>query len=335
MRDVIVLVPGFAASELKRFKNQWVRPEKLWLSTIDVIWNGILELDLETDIANEKEYLVLPSGILEAYYQPFMEWFRRGGYEVLTFPYDWRRDIRTNGAKLLERLNKLVTEDAEITVVGHSMGGLVAACALQNLDPQHAQKVPRFVTCGTPWQGSFRAVELLTGEHDTFKRILSYNAIFSAKTKYHWREDMKRVVATWEGVYDMLPSPDLLALYETAPEADPWTGNAIRNSNVFIHRASLDAALLRRPTGTALPAGIQHTNYLGIDRETAGPMPSVSDGSYDFYFRSLLGDGTVPESSARPPRAFNSNTVTMDAEHEQFCNEPAFLASLTRLLNRS
>jgi alpha-beta hydrolase superfamily lysophospholipase len=62
------------------------------------------------------------------------------GKNFFTFPYDWRREAR-------------------LTLVGHSMGGLVARYFLECLDGWRDTR--RLVTFGTPYRGSLNAVNFL------------------------------------------------------------------------------------------------------------------------------------------------------------------------------
>lgn len=54
-------------------------------------------------------------------------------------------------------------DDAQVDLVAHSMGGLVARCALE--DAETARRVATLVTLGTPHQGSHAARWLATRDH--------------------------------------------------------------------------------------------------------------------------------------------------------------------------
>ncbi len=86
---------------------------------------------------------------------------RRSERAVLHFHYNSGRAIHANGRALADALESLVTrwpgELREITLVGHSMGGLLArSAAHQGLESNHRWTAPlrRIIALGSPHQGS-------------------------------------------------------------------------------------------------------------------------------------------------------------------------------------
>lgn len=83
--------------------------------------------------------------------------FRKAGCDVKVFGY---HTVKFNREKTLsdlhEFLNSLKTHD--ITLIGHSMGGMVAKLYFQTYQ---AKNIGRIITIGTPHNGSFMARYLL------------------------------------------------------------------------------------------------------------------------------------------------------------------------------
>jgi len=333
MRPRILFVPGFAGSHLTKVVGGGEFTERLWLSHASIAWSGIERLNANDPSAAINKNIVRASGILEEVYQPFQRWCQLKGVELVEFGYDWRGDIQYNANQLAFLLERLAISQSPTTIIGHSMGGLIAAKALQQVEPGIGQRYPRLVTCATPWRGSFRTVELLTGKHDIVRTIVGWNRIVSRKSGFQWLKDTIRTVASWPGVYDMIPFPDMLGFYDTPAEQDPFGSPVLTSVNPWIPAGALNAALLRRPTTQSLGEWTTHINWRGIGVPTAGPMPTVdSGGRPDFYFRTLDGDGTVPAYSSEAPRLFGSISTDFQAEHEQFMNDPFVLDRLGRLL---
>ncbi len=83
---------------------------------------------------------------------------------VVTFPYDWRRDNTTSAKHLHDRVQELRSDGAaQIVIVAHSMGGLIASYFLRYGDAEAsaaaetwrgAELVDGVVFLGTPFLGS-------------------------------------------------------------------------------------------------------------------------------------------------------------------------------------
>jgi hypothetical protein len=89
------------------------------------------------------------------------------GADYFPFPYDWRRDNRA-AARLLDRQartwladwrERSGNADAQLVLVAHSMGGLVARYFVEALGGWEVTRA--VVTFGTPFYGSLNAVDFL------------------------------------------------------------------------------------------------------------------------------------------------------------------------------
>src|SRR5690606_7951765 len=80
------------------------------------------------------------------------------GFTMRGFAYDWRRDLSESAAAFSRELAEC--PEGEISVVGHSMGGLVAHAALAS---DAGDRVRMLVTLGTPHGGSFAPVQAVRG----------------------------------------------------------------------------------------------------------------------------------------------------------------------------
>jgi pimeloyl-ACP methyl ester carboxylesterase len=332
MDEAIVLVPGFGASHLWRYEFSAERPVHVWLSQLDVAWGGIGDLDANEPEGAINTGIVRPAAILKEYYQPLYQFMEDRQVPVLEFSYDWRADIATNAQKLLFYLAPFVNGNVKLTVLAHSMGGLIAALALQQVPPDLALKIRRLVTCGTPWTGSFRAVALFTGQHEIVQKIVDLNKIFSRKSRFSWLQEAIRVVASWPGAYDLLPMPEMMTEYGASEAQQFRPGPFFNVVNPWFSQQLATDALARRPIHMAIDERIQHYNWRSVSSQTAGPMPSTWGGRPQFYFESLFGDGTVPQFSSNPGPQMNAIGQDFDAEHDQFLCDPRVLVALGRLM---
>lgn len=82
------------------------------------------------------------------------------GHDLATYDYDWGEPIQKSAARLRDILNSpRIPADAAVTLVCHSMGGLVARFALIGGD---LKCVKRIFMLGTPNFGAMRASQMST-----------------------------------------------------------------------------------------------------------------------------------------------------------------------------
>ena len=84
---------------------------------------------------------------------------RFDSFDLFAYDYDWGEPIVTSAEKLRDILNRRVPEGSEITLIGHSMGGLVSRFAIIAGD---LRGVKRLFMLGTPNFGALSARQLST-----------------------------------------------------------------------------------------------------------------------------------------------------------------------------
>ena len=159
---------------------------------------------------------------------------------VLAFGYDWRHPVGDAAAALAPIAKTHLTEwrarydtidrderrglgQPMLTLVGHSMGGLVAASYLANADADVAAQVRRVITLGTPFQGSLNALRVIaTGEQLPFGL---------------WSESLQRSAVKMPGLYD------LLARYPSVEEPGSDLPRVLTPADVGSIGGSVDLAL--------------------------------------------------------------------------------------------
>jgi pimeloyl-ACP methyl ester carboxylesterase len=221
--------------------------------------------------------------------------------------YDWRLLIETQATQLANGIAATTDPAFPATLVGHSMGGLVAIATYVNLFFMGKQNlIRRIITLGTPFQGSYYAVQMMAGTHPSVEQLLkvfTYGQWNPAVPIGHWTIDfIAGVFATWPALYELLPSlqgPDALLdpnrplLYNAAnwpsyaPMKQKWLDYAKNTwqNTLFSVGAFPPAAVLTCVAGTGLKTA---QNLIGADV----PLKIKNIGS------TFLGDGTVTVVSA-------------------------------------
>lgn len=178
-RTPLVILPGIMGTELRNDDGLiWPDTWRIMRSPGDEHL-GVLELatDGETPVGTTPAFtsvqigdIVRNDGRLDVY-APLIRYLveQRGYVEcpnpatvcpegtLFVFPYDWRKDPSGAASRLGERIEAIrtATGAAQVNLLAHSMGGLVARTYLD--DAANQSKVATLVTLGTPYLGAPKA----------------------------------------------------------------------------------------------------------------------------------------------------------------------------------
>lgn len=232
-------------------------------------------------------------------------------WTVLSHPYDWRKDPRLAAASLANAIRQAATPDSPASIVGHSLGGLVARLAWADLAFDGAQALlERIITICTPHLGSY-SWPLCAGEGDpTISGVLLAQSVtaatyipgnpFGSIPAYSWPE-LVATTATWPGMYCLLP-PLAGDWQVTDPNRDEVYQAASWPQSHGIQQAWLDEArnqvqaLLAGPS-TRPPAG-KLVCLVSRALPTAGRLDFPPALGFPGAFVSREdGDGTVTATS--------------------------------------
>lgn len=211
----------------------------------------------------------------------------------LEFAYDWRRDVRISAARLqhaidarLEELDAYVGR-ADVIVIAHSMGGLVARSWLAELGG--AERCRGLITLGTPYRGSPKTIRMLAGGF-VWKSIGSerFAEILRALPTVH------QLLPIYPCVHDIITG-DLVRVGDVdLPGVDP--ARARRASELLTALNSTEQPAMTSVIGgtgqptlqsvTSGPDGLSYPNT---------PLPENFGRSSDSD-----GDATVPWIASRP-----------------------------------
>ena len=363
----VIVVPGITASELH--DEYELPPEVLWSAVRRKSYERIALHPEDRRYEFLEPARVSPRGPLPLIYEELIEELRdelaedlSGPVPVFPFGYDWRMPLDWTEALLAAFVAEVIDRTSllrhyrdagypgspTVTLIGHSMGGLLIAGYLER---HGAGLVDRVVTIATPFGGSHEAIlAMATGTSDL------------ADTSGKARE--RRMARMTPALYHLLPSFEgALAVDEGgaanifSPEA--WQPNIARaldrqvaewgtsGDDLFrllldegrAHRERIAGLKLASPDGDSaadsfgsgsLPAPLPRRRWLaivGVDAETRTwlRVRLDADGSPRFDLRAAerrnewnddgtaagrqTGDGTVALASALPPFMDESHVV--------------------------
>lgn len=241
---------------------------------------------------------VLPGLMRIKGYSQTEAWVRRHftvhegpGGGLLTFPYDWRLDNRVHAHRLAKEIDahlrafkeRTGAEEAQVVIVAHSMGGLIAR---YYLDVLHGWRDCRaLITLGTPHRGSPRALDALA---NGFRLLPGVSALTRRLPSVHQLLPVYPVLDSGAGH---------ARLAETSPL--PGLDPELVADGLEFHRelqASFDAHQVIVPVvGTRQRTTLQSARLDGTSVlcSTDPPGPRIPAELAD-------GDGTVPRVSAIP-----------------------------------
>jgi pimeloyl-ACP methyl ester carboxylesterase len=254
------------------------------------------------------------------------------GESFLEFPYDWRRDNRVAAHTLaasargwLEQRRKGFP-DAQLVLIGHSMGGLVARYYLEVLGGWRNTR--KLITFGTPYRGSLNAVDFAAnGFRKAFGLV-----------------DLADLMCSFTSVHQLLPiypcldtGAGQLARLQDMPHALPrLTPQQVAAARGF-HREIEDAAARHHDDAGYRDRGYRLKPVIGIEQPTYQSAIVRADGLEmlrTYKGADLGGDGTVPRVAASPQQAASDDEAMFSFDkHASLQNADAVQTQVRGWLN--
>lgn len=302
----VLLLPGIMGSRLAVKKKK--SSDLIWLEPFSLFKGNLTKLAF----GGENSAQIITAGAISIYYLKMKLLLRLSGYNVDYHAYDWRLSVWDTGKQLAERILK--QESGNVSLVAHSMGGLVARAMLAS-DPAANKRVNRLIMLGTPHEGSFDAVTTLRATGSTIQKLAKW-----IDQKHDAAELVNKVINTFPGLHELLPSKRVTGGMDVYEDGF-WTGDFPKP-----HPDHLKAAASFR--AKLAPADERFFQISGIDLETT---TSIETGESDFqYVKSVSGDGTVPITSAKLEGA---KQYYVKAEHGGMANNRTIYKAVKDILN--
>jgi pimeloyl-ACP methyl ester carboxylesterase len=319
VRDVVVVIPGILGSVLEKDgKEIWGLSARAGLRGLLTAGGSIRSLTLDGDSPTEpflddgvratkliNDLHLIPGLWKIDGYGRIADVLRANlaledGVNFFSFPYDWRRDIRSAALRLRKATEQWLAErrktfpDAKLVLLCHSMGGLVARAFLHGQDGWRDTRL--VVTFGTPFRGSLNPIDYMAnGFKKKFAGITLVNLTGMARSL--------------TGLYQMMAAYDCIDLgdgkFRRVSDVTDLPGidaaraaEGIKFLDGLKEAAAANVATeeYRQHGPLLVPvAGVfQRTNVSALlDGGTLRMMPTL--GAQD-----VAGDGTVPRPSATP-----------------------------------
>jgi pimeloyl-ACP methyl ester carboxylesterase len=300
MPHLVVLVPGIMGSELRR------GTELVWPGPLHSLLLPYRQMDALTSddlVATD----VIRTYSISTQYQALIDDLITCGFReksdpptLFVCPYDWRKANERAAETLADRLDAAVDRhkgDAQMSLVAHSMGGLVSRHYLESgrfKGRPGFRAVRRLITLATPHRGAAVALPRLLGQ----EKVLWLN-----------KEQVRQVVSDqrFPGAYQLLPSAGEPFAWDDAPGAE-YGGFDVYGcaADLGLSAANLEAARAFHATLDCArrPEGVRYFCFGGTRQKTATLVRIARTGT-PYVVRKLEldggGDGTVPVWSSLLP----------------------------------
>lgn len=301
-QKAIYILPGIMGSKLS-VKSE-LRDNLIWFDPASIVLGQVEKLKYRPGKDN-----VFASGVFWAAYGWLRLKLTLAGYKVRFLPFDWRYPTIELGDALYKQI--LADGDSDVTLIAHSMGGLVAR-QVAKLDAS-AKKISRIITLGTPNNGSYSPVQVFRNVHSMVTKLDRLDPLHSAE------DIIQDVLRDFPGLVEMMPDPKL------RPSEDYFDHAHWPTSGTRPVQKVLDAAL-EAHNDLPLPDE-RFYQIIGIGEKT---IVAAEKTGNELQFRySLDGDGTVPRDLAEMdglPKTF------VEESHGGLVKNRSVLSTLERLL---
>ena len=293
-RGKVLVLPGIMGSKLgrrKRLLGLAHYSDVIWLDPVDMRLGRLADLTLSAEGQPQKGTQSV--GVLYTFYLRLKLSLDLAGFDADFHDYDWRRPVSDLGQEFARFLNR---QTEPVTIVAHSMGGVVSRAALQF----GAKNVRRLIMIGTPNHGSFVPVQAMRAAYPFLKSLaVTFDRDLPTITE--------EVFASFAGLYDMLPAAEKFPKF---PIFDPaqWPQSAPHARADLIQKAAGAQALLA-------PADDRFHLICGVNQATV--VDVRKEGGEFVFLQTKDGDGTVPRISAELP---GCKTLYVEGSHGMLPN---------------
>ena len=278
-RGNVVVLHGIMGGELTVFPTNQAS-QSIWLHFVRLAVGGLGWLRMTPDARSQFD--VRPTGILKKWYAEMLLGLAADRWNVQAFWFDWRLDLAESADRLKQQIDRWFGPDAPVNLVAHSMGGLVSRTYILR-HPERWKKGGKLIMLGTPNHGSFAIPQVITGALDTVRKLAVVDVT-------HSRLELAKILNTFPGSFQMLPSPLVMAEMDKMYQANLWGDRGVAQRLLDTARASHERL-------AKVVDGERMTYIAGYNQVTkSGVADWARLDDVVSYSETLDGDGSVPHS---------------------------------------
>ena len=312
----LVLLHGITDCHLANTEG---RRNRIWLDFVELVKGRFTrELPLLPDgISDQHGVKLEPDGHVGTKYDRALAAWTAAGFRNQVFCYDWRRSVTSAADHLKVTLqnSSSVKNGEKVLLVCHSMGGLVAATFAAR-HPEWSEMVSHCIFVGSPLGGSYSVPVTILGHAPSFQKMDRLSVFESL-------EDFQRMAASFPGLLDMLPHPDLFPDAADLYKTSGWPGVVRPQGSLLQSSRELKDVIWSSPIFS------RSTHLISQGHETVSKMPWNDDRSDRLpNVTSTEGDGAALNLSSLAPglRAF-----LVSGEHGMLLNSTEVFSAVMKI----
>ena len=324
-KPIVVLLPGIMGSNLQ------VKDNIVWINYFRFLAGELTGLEFSDD--NNRH--IKAHSLIKTSYKRLADYLSVT-YDVVTFPFDWRKPLDGCTEAFDTKLRELMQFNQPIRIIGHSMGGVLVRDFMlshkKTWEELNSKPGFRVVFLGSPLGGSFRIPYVLFGFDDIIKKLATIDIRNSKK-------DLLKVFSNMPGLLSLLPlSVDAendfsdIKVWEKLRAASGDAGWPIPSAKVLKHFGEYRKKILEEGKN------IDYKNVVyiaGAGRKgKSTPCGYLVDKSGSLRFLSTAeGDESVtwatgiPEELAQKGKVYYSNVT-----HGELANDAGLFAAISDVL---
>lgn len=309
---VVYVLPGIMGSKLRAKKdNIWVNPFRLALGQMERL--SIKSPNVEAHALMGSAYRSLLKALGKK-------------YNVVPFPFDWRKSILDSAKELAKDLElRMAKTDRPIRIMAHSMGGLVVhamySAHQSTWEKFSSREGSRVIFLGSPLRGSHVIPSLFLRKHRLFKTLHSLDLTNDSS-------ELLQILRKYPGLLELLP----MNAERDYNDKRTWAEIG-RNEDNFVTplKPELDKAKELGELFQKRPIEGENLIYIaGKDSYTPYTLKFDSNNKATLWGTSK-GDSCVTWETGITS-AFEGRTWYMRASHGALCATKEYFPALMELL---
>jgi len=268
----VFILPGIMASLIGTPKGSDNHVK--WLDPTEIAAGSLFHLDCsKTPITGTQVGPLLPC------YLALKLRLELARHEVEIVAYDWRHKLEDIGAILASQI--VADPAAKVTLVCHSMGGMVARAALAGSAAANA-KVDLVVQMGTPNLGAPALSQAIRGTYPAVSRLAAIDV-------RHTPDDYGQLCNTFPGVFALVPPKGAAVFGVDLRDPSVWPKSGVQPARNLLSSCGYSQDTLFKPDA-------RFHLIVGANLETVTGVQKQGDNF--LYQYGYAGDGTVPHASS-------------------------------------
>lgn len=332
----VVYLPGFLGSTLGFDEYPGGPHHGVWLDLYNLLTADLRFLQLAGDGSSPgllaEGRVVYPRDIFRPFYGPLADAMRWWGWNVLAVPWDWRKSVLTEAARVWP-IVKAWAAGQPIYIVAHSQGGLLARAVYGEMQKVGADgELVRIVTLCTPHFGTLEAARLLNHMPAIYKAIevaVGWPALVDGLAGPAY---LDAVIASWPSVYEINAFAGAGPLYATSPTqaASLYQAGTYSAGNSLFSQAWANAAVYDQVViGGYVPPG-KLVSIAGTGFDTASGLSGNAPlNTREGWIYTQKGDGLVTVDQAYLP---NAGFLQVSTDHGLAVLDPRIWAVLRQVV---